>query len=333
MIMEKTDPSSENTPGKRKRPLWKKILFGVFIFLFLTIAGLVVAKQIWDAKFFEGYSPHLEFKVEEVSKENIQGDWREKLRIQTLPGEMAPVDFHYPSERPEAGAPCIVLLYGIGQNLKFLDEVARYYLRDGFAIVGLEQMGQGERKNHGKETPLEGLLRLRKRSGQTIVEARRIVDYLETRPEVDAKNLYLYGISMGAMMGTTALAMEPRFKGGILMWGGGDLPKLVSENRNAKIQMKPYQRWLASWATTFFKPVEPLKRIATIAPRPLLFQNALHDEIIPKVCTEAYYEKAGDPKEILWYECGHENGLSEQLIKKIIGDQIVWLKERTVEIK
>ena len=35
-----------------------------------------------------------------------------------------------------------------------------------FAILGLEQLGQGERKMQGKETPLEGLLRLRQRSGR-----------------------------------------------------------------------------------------------------------------------------------------------------------------------
>jgi hypothetical protein len=59
----------------------------------------------------------------------------------------------------------------------------------------------------------------------------------------------------------------------------------------------------------------------------LLFQNALKDEIIPKECTDAYYGKAQEPKEILWYDCGHEKGLSRELIFKIIDDQIAWLKK------
>ena len=328
--MTETD---EKPKTKTPRPLWKKILFGVVILLLILVAGLVIAKQVWDSHFFDGYVAGLPFEVEEVSKEEVKGDWREKLKVQLLPGEKVPVVFHYPKKRPESGAPCVVLLYGIGQKLKFLDEIARYYVRDGFAILGFEQLGQGERKAKGKESPLEAVLRLRKRSGQTIVETRRIVDYLLTRPEVDSKNLFLYGISMGAMMGTSALAMEPRFKGGILMWGGGDLPRMVSENRTARIEMKPYQRWLASWAASLFKPAEPMNWVGLISPRPLLFQNALHDEIVPKVCTEAYYAKAGEPKEILWYDCGHENGLSKELIKKIIGDQVEWLHRQTPEIK
>ncbi len=331
-MTESDTTPTEESQVKKKRPLWKTLIYGFFLCILVTIAGLAVAKQVWDSKFFEGYDADLPFQLEEISKEQIKGDWREKLKLQVLPGEMAPVVFHYPDERPERGAPTIIMLYGIGQKLTFLDSIARSYVRDGFAILGLEQLGQGERKPVGRNTPLDGLLRLRKRSGQTIVETRRIVDYLATRPEVDSENLFLYGISMGAMMGASALAMEPRFKGGILMWGGGDLSKMVSENRNAKIEMKPYQRWLASAAATFFKPVEPLSRIHLISPRPLLFQNALHDEIVPKVCTEAYYEKAGDPKEILWYDCGHENGLSEALIKEIIVDQIEWLHGQTAEI-
>lgn len=317
--------TTHSNPPKR-RPLWQKVFVGLSLLIAVAVLGVWIAKAQWDARYFDGYDPTVPLDVERISKEEVQGDWREKLTLQTAAGERAPVLFHYPANRPEKGAPCVVLLYGIGQNLKFLDGIARFYVREGYAIVGFEQLGQGERKSPEKGTPLDSVLRLRRRSGLTVVETKRIVDYLESRPEIDKSRIYLFGISMGAMVGTSALAMEPRFRGGILMWGGGDLPRLVSENRNAKMELKPYQRWLASWATILFRPVEPLLRIDSIAPRPLLFQNALHDEIVPKVCTEAYYEKAGDPKQILWYDCGHENGLSEALIRKIIEDQIEWLK-------
>jgi hypothetical protein len=50
------------------------------------------------------------------------------------------------------------------------------------------------------------------------------------------------------------------------------------------------------------------------------------------VATEAYFEAAGDPKEILWYECGHEKGLTEELIHKILKDQVAWL-DRTLPEK
>jgi dienelactone hydrolase len=51
-------------------------------------------------------------------------------------------------------------------------------------------------------------------------EIRRTIDYLETRPDIDASRVAFYGISLGAQMGPMFLAIEPRFKTGVLFSGG-----------------------------------------------------------------------------------------------------------------
>src|SRR3990172_2306517 len=112
--------------------------------------------------------------------------------------------------------------------MSFLDEIAESFTNAGFAIVCPEQLGQGERKPADKGGALAGAMRLRKRGSQTVFEARRILDYLETRPEIDRERRYLFGISLGSMLGTSALALEPRYRAGILMWGGGDFKKLFT---------------------------------------------------------------------------------------------------------
>jgi len=48
----------------------------------------------------------------------------------------------------------------------------------------------------------------------------RAVDYLETRPEIDAQRLGYYSLSMGAYFGPIPLALEPRLKTGVLVAGG-----------------------------------------------------------------------------------------------------------------
>ena len=48
----------------------------------------------------------------------------------------------------------------------------------------------------------------------------RSLDYLETRSEFDREKLAYQGISLGAAQGPRLLALEPRLKAGVLMWGG-----------------------------------------------------------------------------------------------------------------
>jgi len=51
-------------------------------------------------------------------------------------------------------------------------------------------------------------------------EVRRSVDYLESRPDVDAARIAYGGTSWGARLGSVFLAMEPRFRLGVLFSGG-----------------------------------------------------------------------------------------------------------------
>jgi cephalosporin-C deacetylase-like acetyl esterase len=48
----------------------------------------------------------------------------------------------------------------------------------------------------------------------------RSIDYLETRPEFDREKLAYHGISAGAAQGPRLMALEPRLKVGLLIWGG-----------------------------------------------------------------------------------------------------------------
>ncbi len=51
-------------------------------------------------------------------------------------------------------------------------------------------------------------------------DAGRVMDFLQTRPELDAQRIGYYGVSLGANAGITMLAVEPRFAVGILQASG-----------------------------------------------------------------------------------------------------------------
>jgi dienelactone hydrolase len=62
-----------------------------------------------------------------------------------------------------------------------------------------------------------------------VKDARRSVDYLETRPEIDVAKLAYYGYSWGGRLSGIALAADPRFKAAVLSVAGFRFPRSMPE--------------------------------------------------------------------------------------------------------
>lgn len=77
---------------------------------------------------------------------------------------------------------------------------------------------------------------------QLVKDFRRTVDYLETRPDIDAGRLAFYGMSWGGLMGAIIPAIETRLKTAIILAGGlykAGLPEANPINYTPRITM-PY---------------------------------------------------------------------------------------------
>ena len=61
---------------------------------------------------------------------------------------------------------------------------------------------------------------LREISIQRGQDVRRTIDYLESRPDIDATRIAFYGLSLGAQLGPVYLAIEPRIRTGVFLSGG-----------------------------------------------------------------------------------------------------------------
>jgi dienelactone hydrolase len=77
--------------------------------------------------------------------------------------------------------------------------------------------------------------------GQWVKDARRSMDYLESRPEVDSHRIGYYGLSWGARMGNLVLAVEDRLRVAVLLGGGfpnaQPLPEVAETNYASRVKI------------------------------------------------------------------------------------------------
>ena len=97
-----------------------------------------------------------------------------------------------------------------------------FVIRSGRALVFPVYKGTYERS-----VPPGGPNAARDLSVARVKDFGRVVDYLVTRPDIDADRLGYYGVSMGAFVGTIINAIEPRLKANVFLGGG------LARNRHA----------------------------------------------------------------------------------------------------
>lgn len=301
---------------------WKKVLRYVGVGLLVAVAALTAAKYVWDARCFAGYDRLVDLKPTEsrIRSTPLWNEYRvtfQSTETQTVPGLLAV------PRRGTSPYPCLVFLYGIGQEKEFLHDIAAPFVASGFALFIFDQLGRGERKVP-EEKGLGFLTGLRRRCAQTVLDTRRAADYLYRRTDIDSNRLALAGGSLGAIIAADAAALEPRYRAVWLIYGGGDIPRMLQDN--PLLGTSGLVGKLTGWAGGFFlKPIDPRYHVADIAPRPLFMQNGKRDRVIPPECAQQLYDCARQPKQLKWYDSDHI-GDDEQVVRQVIADGIAWLK-------
>src|SRR5262245_8121723 len=146
---------------------------------------------------------------------------------------------------PKDGAPPYQpVLYSGGANTLFArtpDEVTsrtmEYIVKSGRALAFPAYAGTLERGPMPLDIPRA---RARDVAIMSVKDAARSLDYLETRSDIDMSKLAFYGVSLGAGLGTLALATDARFKAGVFASMGvfdGSLPEVNNWNYAPRIKV------------------------------------------------------------------------------------------------
>ncbi len=167
-----------------------------------------------------------------------------------------------------------------------------FFVRSGRMLVYPVYQGTYERRVTGPIGPNV----FRETMVQRGKDMRRTVDYLATRPDVDASRIAFYGLSLGAQLGPVFLAIEPRFRTGVLMSGGFETWEIPPE-------------------------VDPVN-FAPHVHLPVLMVNGRQDFDLPYATAQVpLFEALGTPmsdKRHLVFEGGHIPARQEGPIKAIL---------------
>jgi len=103
----------------------------------------------------------------------------------------------------------------LSKQLGYID----FVIKSGRALLYPVYKGTYERGD-GTAYPTTSMSLWRDLSIMWFKDVARSVDYLETRNDIDITRLAYFGVSLGAHTGVKHLALEPRFKAGVLASGG-----------------------------------------------------------------------------------------------------------------
>lgn len=175
-------------------------------------------------------------------------------------------------------------------------------LDSGRAVIVPFYKGTYERRL-GKPSYPPDSIRSRTLYVQELQDLRRTIDYLETREDIDTGRLAFVGLSWGGQVGPLMIAVESRFKAGILLLGG----------------ICACQR-------------DPGSDPANFAPRvriPMLMVNGKEDSVFPyQTAQKPLFDLLGTPepmKKHALFPGGH--GIPSEYREQYYGEIVKWLDQ------
>jgi len=264
-------------------------------------------------------------------------------QVEELPATNGIVQFHFSfasdkeqrvpgilmkAESSRGRRPAVIALHGTGGSKETMVSLGRKLAINGFVAVAMDGRYHGERtkRGSGAEEYDDAIARAWRNGREhpfyydTVWDVTRLVDYLKTRKDVDAKRIGLVGISKGGIETYFAAAVDQRIAVAVPVIGVQSF-RWALENDQWQGRIKTIQKAFDAVATDagvtnasrefvkrFYDRIVPgiycefdgPSMLPLIAPRPLLVINSDSDPNTPlpgvkesAAATEPAYRKAG----------------------------------------
>ena len=140
-----------------------------------------------------------------------------------------------------------------------------------------------------------------------IVDVRRLIDWAEQRPEIEADRVALIGCSAGAIVAGTIATQEPRLAATVLVMGGSHQHLVVAYcdgKRATRVQAKAAETFgwdreeLAAQLEPIMSVVDSANYPDRVDPRQVLIIEASRDKCMPEKSREDLWLALGKPERI-----------------------------------
>jgi dienelactone hydrolase len=160
----------------------------------------------------------------------------------------------------------------------------------------------------------------------SVIEVRQVLDWANSRPELDTERIAALGISLGGFVSEIAMALDKRIKAGVFMVAGGNSETITWNTKSEAVIRghgctrdecreihSSYPQYLSKVAERGIDNVVPLTHCfltdaLTFAPylreRPVLMLNAKGDKTVPTEATLDFWEACDKPP-IKWLPGSH----------------------------
>jgi len=278
------------------------------------------------------------------TKSRVDGDLSvEDLSFATQAGERVPTLLY---RRPGASGrrPVVIVLHGTGGNKEGLAGRLRELAKRGFIAVAIDGRYHGARaaRTPGQLGPYDAAILSAYRTSKehpflydTVWDVMRLIDYLETRDDVDRGRIGLTGISKGGMETYLAAAVDPRIAVAVPLigvqsfrwaldhgawdsraWTLREAIDAAAKDGNESVGAGFMRRFYDRVAPGVYGQFDGPAMLPLIAPRPLLVVNGDSDPRTPiggvrecMAAAERAYKAQGVPDRLVLHlepNAGHQ---------------------------
>ncbi|MBI2684696.1 MAG: acetylxylan esterase [Acidobacteria bacterium] len=262
------------------------------------------------------------------------------------------------SEGAAGKLPVVIVLHGTGGTKEGQLGLLKQFAAKGFLSVAIDGRYHGERTKarKGSAEYVAAMLR-RYQTGKeypflydTVWDVMRLIDYLSTRPDVDAKRIGAIGFSKGGMELYLAAAADPRIRAAVPCIGVQSFRWAIEhdawqsrvgtfqaaadaaakEQGEAQVNANVLRAFYDRVAPGVYSEFDGPKMVPLIAPRPLLVINGDSDARTPRPglmeCIDAARAAYGDSRSfrfVLQEKTGHK--VNPDILQSAVDWLATWL--------
>jgi cephalosporin-C deacetylase-like acetyl esterase len=246
-------------------------------------------------------------KVEQISQDQEFSDFT----FTSSGGNEATGSIVLPAHRT-GKVPVVLFAHAYGSaRSQFAPEADRLADRGIASIMWDSNMTRFNRAGVDLQDPVYASETFEKLMLQDVVDARRLLDIVEQRPELDSSRIGFVGVDYGAMLGTIVGVADDRIQAFVLATSFAEASRYFAK------QLVPPES-----ADSFHKDLsryDPINLVGSVN-KPMLIQNARRDSLIEP----EEYDKLDDAAkgaEVKWYDADHP------LVIQAEDDRDAWLAD------